>query len=88
MAGGTFTAQNKVRPGSYFDFLTSGTVGALGARGIVAIALALSWGASKTVIEINVGNNLKTLLGYDVTDSKLLLVNEALKRAKNFYYTV
>jgi hypothetical protein len=82
MAGGTFTAQNKVRPGSYFDFLTSGAVGALGARGIVAIALALSWGASKTLIEINAGDNLKTLLGYDVTDSKLLLVNEALKRAK------
>lgn len=82
MAGGTFTAQNKVRPGSYFDFLTSGAVGTLGARGIVAIALALSWGPSKTVIEINAGDNLKTLLGYDITDSKLLLANEALKRAK------
>ncbi|MGG1555000.1 phage tail sheath family protein [Paenibacillus ferrarius] len=82
MAGGTWTAQNKVRPGSYFNFSTSGTLGSLGSRGIVAMALAMSWGPSKQIITINAGDKVETLLGYDITDSKLLLVNEALKRAK------
>lgn len=82
MAGGTWTAQNKIRPGTYFNFATSGTLGGLGARGIVTLALALSWGAAKQVITINAGDNVKALLGYDITDPKLLLVREALKRAK------
>lgn len=81
MAGGTFTAQNKIRPGSYFDFATNATLGALGDRGIVTMALKLSWGAVKQVLTIHAGDNVKTLLGYDISDAKLLLIREALKRA-------
>jgi hypothetical protein len=81
MAGGTFTTQNKVRPGSYFDFATNATLGALGDRGVATLALKLSWGAVKQVLTIHAGDNVKTMLGYDITDTNLLLIREALKRA-------
>jgi hypothetical protein len=81
MAGGTFTTQNKVRPGAYFNFATNATLGTLGDRGIATMALKLSWGAVKQVLTIHAGDNVKTILGYDITDAKLLLIREALKRA-------
>ncbi|CAH1202976.1 hypothetical protein PAECIP111891_02184 [Paenibacillus allorhizoplanae] len=81
MAGGTFTTQNKVRPGAYFNFSSSASLGTLGDRGIATMALKLGWGAAKQVLTIHAGDNVKSLLGYDITDSKLLLIKEALKRA-------
>lgn len=46
MAGGTFTMQNKVRPGVYVNVGGKGqALGTLGIRGIAAMALPLSWGA-------------------------------------------
>lgn len=81
MAGGTFTTQNKVRPGAYFNISSSATLGTLGDRGIATMALKLGWGAAKQVLTIHAGDNVKSLLGYDITDPKLLLIKEALKRA-------
>ncbi|MCW2277733.1 phage tail sheath family protein [Heliophilum fasciatum] len=83
MAGGTWTTQNKVRPGVYINFQSAGgPVGTVGERGTVTVPLPLSWGESKKVIEINAGDDVKTILGYDITAAQLLLVKEALKRAK------
>lgn len=83
MAGGKFTTQNKVRPGVYINMETEGqAVGTLGERGTVALALQLSWGPSHTMLTINSGDNVRNLLGYDMTASQLLLVREALKRAR------
>lgn len=83
MAGGTFTAQNKVRPGVYINFESEGqSLASLGERGIASIALSLSWGDSKKILTIENGDNIFTKLGYDITDPKLLLVKEVLKRAK------
>jgi len=82
MAGGTWTVQNKVRPGVYINFVSDGgPLGAPGSRGIMTMALPLSWGPSKQVLEINAGNDVSTLLGYDLTDPQLLLVKESMKRA-------
>lgn len=83
MPGGTWTTQNKVRPGVYINFVGEGKpVGAVGERGIVTMPMALSWGPSKQVLAINAGDNVGELLGYDITAPQLLLVREALKRAK------
>ncbi|SYX84609.1 phage tail sheath family protein [Paenibacillus alvei] len=83
MPGGTWTTQNKTRPGVYINFVGEGKpVGAVGERGIVTMPLSLSWGPAKQVITINAGDNLAELLGYDITAPQLLLVREALKRAK------
>lgn len=83
MPGGTWTTQNKVRPGVYINFVgESKPIGTVGERGIVTMPLLLSWGPSKQVIAINAGDNVSELLGYNITAPQLLLVHEALKRAK------
>lgn len=83
MAGGTWVTQNKVRPGPYINFESEpGAVGTVGERGIVTMALPLSWGEAKKVIELNAGDDLVSPLGYDLTAPQLLLIREAFKRAK------
>lgn len=83
MAAGTWITQNKVRPGVYINFQGAGqSVGTLGERGIATIPLPLSWGPVKEVVKIEAGENVKNILGYDINDPALLLVREALKRAK------
>lgn len=81
--GGEFVVQNKVRPGVYINFVSEATaIGTLGERGIATMALSLPWGDSQKVLTIEAGEDTQKKLGYDVTASQLLLVNEALKRAK------
>ncbi|MFC3802712.1 phage tail sheath family protein [Cohnella sp. GCM10012308] len=82
MAGGTYTVMNKVRPGVYINFVSEGSAATLGDRGTAAIGLTLPWGASKTIVTLEAGEDPSTKLGYDITGSPLLLVREALKRAK------
>lgn len=83
MSGGTFTTQNKVRPGVYVNVSSAPQpVGTLGERGTTTMALPLSWGPAKTVIQIEAGTDIKDVLGYDITDDEMLLVREALKRAR------
>lgn len=83
MAGGTWTTQNKVRPGVYINIRSEAQpVGALGDRGVATIALPLSWGPSKQVMTIEAGQNVFDVLGYDITAPQLLLVREVLKRAR------
>ncbi|MBP1990211.1 phage tail sheath family protein [Paenibacillus eucommiae] len=83
MAGGTWTMQNKVRPGVYINIVSEGApLGAAGERGITSLAQALPWGPSKQMIKINAGQDVKEVLGYDLSTSQLLLVREALKRAR------
>src|SRR5690606_36902554 len=83
MAGGVWVAQNKVRPGVYINIRSEAQpIGALGERGVATIALPLSWGPSKQVVAIEAGQNVFDVLGYDITAPQLLLVREALKRAR------
>ena len=83
MAGGTWTTQNKVRPGVYINIRSEAQpVGALGERGVATMALPLSWGPSKQVVTIEAGQNVFDVLGYDITAPQLLLVREVLKRAR------
>ena len=81
MAGGTWTTQNKVRPGAYVNVRSNGTVGTSDSiTGVVALPLALDFGPEGEVVEINVSSDL-TRFGYDLTHEKLLLLREALKQA-------
>lgn len=83
MAAGTWTTQNKVRPGIYINFNSAPKApGTVGDRGIATIPLALSWGEPNKVISIETGEDVSKKLGYSITDPKLLLVKEALKRAR------
>lgn len=81
MAGGTWTTQNKVRPGAYVNVRSNGNVGTSDSiTGVVVLPLALDFGPEGEVIEINVSSDL-TRFGYDLTHEKLLLLREALKQA-------
>jgi hypothetical protein len=83
MAGGTWTAQNKVRPGVYINFKSEPrAAGTLGERGIVSLPLPLSWGPAKQVIAIEAGEDTFATLGYPITAPQLLPVREAMKRAQ------
>ncbi|OMF66300.1 phage tail sheath family protein [Paenibacillus sp. FSL R5-0766] len=83
MAGGTWTTQNKVRPGVYMNFASEGSLpGTVGERGTVALALPLSWGQAGTILTVQAGEDVQAKLGYDWTAPQLLLIREALKRAQ------
>ncbi|REK74385.1 phage tail sheath family protein [Paenibacillus paeoniae] len=83
MTGGNWTATNKVRPGVYVNFNSAPQpLGAVGERGIVTMPVTLPWGEAKRIITIEAGENTTEKLGYPVSAPELLLVREALKRAK------
>ncbi|AIQ43842.1 phage tail sheath family protein [Paenibacillus sp. FSL R7-0312] len=82
MAGGTWTTQNKVRPGVYVNVASNGSVsGKMGERGTAALALTLPWGQAGVILKLTAQDDFQKKLGYDLTGAELLPVREVLKRA-------
>lgn len=80
MAGGTWSSQNKVRPGVYIRFTSDRGLGlTVSDRGVVAIAEAMSWGPVETVQTIEAGANMTPYTGYDITNSNNRFLNEIFK---------
>lgn len=80
MAGGTFVAENKIRPGVYIRFTSSRGLGlTVSDRGTVAIAQALSWGPVETVQTIEAGADMTPYTGYDITNANNRFLNEIFK---------
>lgn len=80
MAGGTFTSQNKVRPGVYIRFRSNSGMGlTVGSRGTVAICEPLSWGPVAQVMEIEAGEDMTPYTGYDMTAPQNRFLNEIFK---------
>lgn len=80
MAGGTFTTQNKVRPGVYIRFKTNKQTGlTVSDRGVVAICEPLSWGPIGEVNEIESGADVTPYTGYDITNTKNRFLQELFK---------
>ncbi|MGK5512052.1 phage tail sheath family protein [Brevibacillus formosus] len=83
MAGGTWIAQNKLRPGPYINFKSKErAIGSIGERGIVSLPLPLSWGPAKLIVPLEAGVDTTKALGYAITAPEMLLIREAMKRAK------
>lgn len=90
MAGGTWTAQNKVRPGAYINFkavpITSSN---LGTRGVMTMPVALTWGPQKEVIELYSSDLLdgKSIdkVGFSAADPESLLLRQALSNCYKAY---
>lgn len=79
-AGGTFTVQNKTRPGVYFRFRSKDKQNlTVGDRGIVAICEPMSWGPVAQVMEINAGADMMPFTGYDVTAPENRFLQEIFK---------
>ncbi|WEI91869.1 phage tail sheath family protein [Enterococcus casseliflavus] len=81
MAGGTWTTQNKVRPGAYINVRSNGGIGAAESiSGVTALPLVLDFGPEEEVVTITAASDL-TAFGYDLNDPQMLLLREALKQA-------
>ncbi|HCA71377.1 MAG TPA: phage tail protein, partial [Ruminococcaceae bacterium] len=53
LGGGTFTAQDKVLPGAYINFVSAAQASTmLSDRGIVAMPLQLDWGPDGEVFSV------------------------------------
>ncbi|MCM64444.1 phage tail sheath protein [Listeria monocytogenes] len=82
MAGGMWKEQDKVRPGAYVNVTTNDLVKQLDTvKGVVALPIELDFGPEKQVMAIKAEDDL-LVWGYDLTQPQLILVKEALKRAK------
>lgn len=85
LGGGTFTAQNKVLPGTYINFISQPTkVSGLGERGIVALPIALTWGEQGKVLTVTAEDFQEkslNLLGYQFSAPELLPFREIFKNA-------
>ncbi len=80
MAGGNWTAQNKVRPGIYINFTSRGSAGLTpGSRGTLAACRALSWGPVGQLMTIGAGEKLTPYTGYDITAPQCRFLREAFK---------
>lgn len=83
MAGGTWTTQNKDRPGVYINYVSApSALGAVSDRGVVSLALSLPWGVPKQLMTLEAGEDITQLIGFSLSDPAALLIREALKRAR------
>ena len=86
MAGGTFIeGQTKQRPGLYINFIAAALARAdVSERGIAVLPMVLDWGNKGEFITVN-NDDLKIFkkeFARDISESQLLYLKEALKRAK------
>lgn len=80
MAGGTWTSQNKVRPGVYIRFTSSRGLGiTVGERGTVTICEPVSWGPVGQVMTVEAGADMTPFCGYDITAPQAQFLNEIFK---------
>ncbi|MBQ2530455.1 MAG: hypothetical protein II547_09395, partial [Treponema sp.] len=82
MAGGTWQAQDKVRPGAYINFqAVERKPGMIGNRGIGAICMPLSWGEQGSLIEVlstDLADSSKKLIGLTSADAGCKLLDGML----------
>lgn len=80
MAGGNWSAQNKIRPGVYINFDSATQLGlTVGMRGTVAICEPMSWGAVGEVVEVKAGVDTTPYCGYPIYEKPALFLNEIFK---------
>jgi len=80
MAGGSWTAQNKVRPGIYINFTSRGSRSLTpGSRGTLAGIRPLSWGPVGEIMTIDSGADVTPYIGYGITTPQARFLREALK---------
>lgn len=80
MAGGNWTAQNKVRPGIYINFTSKGSRNLTpGDRGTLAGIRPLSWGPVGKLMTIDAGADVTPYIGYGITTPQAGFLREALK---------
>lgn len=88
LGGGVFVTQNKVLPGAYINFVnTSTTNGALGTRGVVAVALPLGYKPGE-VIELTRNSFYResdTLINKPSDSAEVAMLREMFLHANTVY---
>lgn len=89
LGGGTFTAQNKVLPGAYMNFVSLATANSvLSDRGIATMPLELDWGIENDVFEVTSAdfqkNSIK-LFGYSYEHEKMKGLRDLFKNITTLY---
>lgn len=80
MAGGTWSSQNKKRPGVYIRFKSAVQAGlSVGTRGVVAICEPLSWGPVGAVNTVEVNSDVTGLTGFPMTDASNRFLQEIFR---------
>ncbi len=84
MAGGTWMAENKMRPGAYFNFRAAAKNDSeIADRGVATMPLVMSWGPEGEVVEIFAQDLIdgvaRPLIGYGSTEAGSLLFRECLQ---------
>lgn len=85
--GGYFTTYTKKMPGTYVNFSSAKKASAvLSDRGVVFFGDSLTWGKSGvTKIEVEDLDNLKPILGYNLSADEMLKIREIFKNATTLY---
>ena len=89
LGGGIFTAQNKVLPGSYINFVSLAAANsALSDRGIATMPFELDWGIENEVFEVTSAdfrkNSLK-LFGYSYNHEKMKGLRDLFRNITTLY---
>lgn len=90
MSSGTWTTQNKVRPGAYINFkaVTEPQIN-IGDRGVVAIPMAMDWGPVNQVVEVLstdlIDGKSVAKIGYDYTSESITPIAQALQNCYKAY---
>ncbi len=89
LGGGTFTAQNKILPGAYINFVSMKSASEeLSDRGIVTMPLELDWGVEGEVFEVSAtdfARNALTIFGYPSGHEKMKGLRDLFKNARTLY---
>ena len=89
LGGGTFTAQNKVLPGTYINFVSAASASTnLSDRGVATMPLELDWGAEGKVFEVtneDFQKNSMKIFGYAFDDPKMKGLNDLFLGAQTLY---
>lgn len=90
LGGGTYVTQNKVLPGAYINFVSTGNgVDVFGERGTGAVAAYGNWFTSTGVITVtkeDFQKYSKKIFGYDYTDDNVLWVRDFFKHGKTLLW--
>ncbi len=87
--GGVWTAQDKVLPGAYINFVSTGSADArLSERGYASMPLELDWGPDGEIFEVTAEdfqNRSLSIFGYDYTHEKLKGLRDLFAYARVLY---
>ncbi|WP_343208220.1 phage tail sheath family protein [Anaerolentibacter hominis] len=90
LGGGTFTAQNKILPGTYINFISAKRAGSLlGERGTAAIGAELDWMTDGEIVAVTNEDFIKhtaDIFGYEYTDEKMKGLRDLFKNAVKVYF--